>query len=286
MANDERRKFISALRAMSAFILIRRAATGTTSGIDYDLRSIMRPAQGKSKLRQLDNNTGISFNKNAVPLEKLKTALIEYLGKEIKGFDEKTWINKVAAIPMYSKSRPLARFMILMAADGARPSETVPGTWTKDGARRDRGSKFLSFSAWTAEDCKTVEHVAPLSRDDAKKKGWEDSLYIDDRMHRLGNLILLPAKENSSASNQNWEWKRTFYQAASSGNTMKLSEMIESATNVNIPDRTIKLLNEGAKLSLLEPLVSVKDWDDKLVDTRTRNIAKLCWDTVWPWLDA
>src|SRR5690606_37115974 len=43
-------QFLDALRAVTAFLVLRRAATGTTAGIDSDFRAIMAPrSSGNNK---------------------------------------------------------------------------------------------------------------------------------------------------------------------------------------------------------------------------------------------
>ena len=59
----------------------------------------------------------------------------------------------------------------------------------------------------------------------------------------------------------------------------------ETVTGINFPKSTIKLLESGERLSLLEPLRDVDEWNREVVERRGKNIAGLCWDVVWPWLN-
>ena len=49
------------------------------------------------------------------------------------------------------------------------------------------------------------------------------------------------------------------------------------AAGINFPSSTIKLLENGERLSLLEPLRDVKKWNRDIVELRGKNIAELCW---------
>ena len=50
-------------------------------------------------------------------------------------------------------------------------------------------------------------------------------------------------------------------------------------------NRTKRLLDQDEKLLLLDPIRKVENWDQKVIEARSRNIAELTWDYLWPWLN-
>ena len=283
LSNEE--QFVKVLKAVTAFIVLRRAATGTTANIDGDFRSLM--SHGKVLNTNLDagNCIGTLFDREALSITELKSAFKQFLKNRISKFEKEDWISLVVENPLYSYSRPLVKFMILIAAHESIPSTKTSGLWTRDGVRPGAANNFYSYAKWISEEYSTVEHIAP---EKGKLSGWDESLYSDEvTRHKLGNLILLPMRENASTGNQDWEKKRVFYKAASSKDTSEIQEYISEAkrNKIELPARTEKLLKQGRRLDILEPLTKLTQYDREVVEARTRNIAALCWDFVRPWLD-
>jgi len=62
---------------------------------------------------------------------------------------------------------------------------------------------------WLSQRYATVEHVAP---DAEGSSGWDKEIY--DRLstrNTIGNLVLLPERENQSIGNAPWDKKKLFY---------------------------------------------------------------------------
>ena len=277
-------QFIEVLRAIVAFILLRRAATGTTANIEHDFRSLMAVESSSRTGIKGGNCIGLAFDNEASSISELKTDLLTCLKNSITSdFTKENWVSRVVENPLYRQSRDLVRFMILVAADGANPSAN--GTWSKSEARSPGSSEFLNYETLTGTLYKSVEHIAPDSKN---SDGWDDTLYEDDLVrHKLGNLILLPTKENASIGKQSWAKKRIFYKAATAKDQPELQQWLVEAKNnsVVLPKSTEKLLQNGNRLKLLKPLKDLETWDRYIVEERSKNIAELCWDFVRPWLD-
>ena len=287
--NFSRRKldeahFLEALKAVSAFILLRRAATGTTANIDNDFRSLMATKNSSSSGVKGGNCIGLSFDRTASSLAELKSDLVTCLTNAMPSkFTKEDWTNLVIANPLYKQSRDLVKFMILIAAHEANPEDD--GTWTKSDVRPSEGEDFFNYKALTGSLYKSVEHIAPDSKDNPD---WDPSLYENENTrHMLGNLILLPTKENSSIGKKSWEKKRIFYRAATSKDNSEMDNYINEGkkNGVVLPDSTIELLRKRNKLNLLRPLRNLNSWDSSIVEKRSRNIAELCWDHIRLWLD-
>ncbi len=99
--------------------------------------------------------------------------------------------------------------------------------------------------------------------------------------------MLLPAKENSAIGSDSWEKKKKFYLALTETSAADQDRRIEEAkaAGISFSQNTTKLLQKGTRLSLLDPLREVEFWNSEVVSTRGKNIAELCWDHVWPWLN-
>ena len=197
-------QFLQALKAVAAFLVLRRAATGRTDGIDNDFREIMAP-------NGWDLCAGVDNSNTLLPIESLKKALkallnrkLDFPTRDIHGAGwARVWGSRVIDNPLYSNSQPLARFMILCALCEAEPSDE-PGLGSKAGRL---------YSLWNRDVYKTVEHIAPENR----RKNWDKKIYDNsERRHSLGNLVLLPGKEGVTVGGYDWEKKRRLYQAMAS----------------------------------------------------------------------
>ena len=202
-------EFLIAVRALTAFIVLRRAATGTTAGIDSDLRAVMSRPAPRAKFPLC---AGLEQEHMLLTLAEFKTVLRSYLATNNIGVvDEASWVKRVSVNPLAQQSKPLTRFLLLAAADQSQPDQEKPGLWTKEDVISTDEREYLTFTNWTAEKYSTVEHIAPKSK---PKEGWDDSIYQQPyTKETLGNLVLLPQEENSSASNAGWYKKKLFYQA-------------------------------------------------------------------------
>ena len=277
--------FLQVLKAIIAFLVIRRAATGGTAGIDSDFRAVMAPKEGRGASRKFGLCAGLEHKNDILSLSELKEALKTLLKHKLKTLDKSRWVENVVANPLYERSKDLARFMILAAGHQAIPSMDTPGTWTRFGVKASKhDNQFLNYKTWIDKCYATIEHIAPASE---PKSGWASDLYGNNILrHSIGNLILLPSKENSAIGNDSWLRKKKFYLALTERSREGTKKRIEEAraAGINFPSSTIKLLENGERLSLLEPLRDVDEWNSEVVQRRGKNIAELCWDVVWPWL--
>ena len=279
-------QFVSVLKSVIAFLVIRRAATGNTAGIDGDFRAVMTPSEGRGASRKFGNCAGARQENAILSLTELKKALKTLLEHKLKKLDKGSWVKQVVANPLQKQAKELSRFMILAAGHKAIPSASESGTWNKSGIKvSSHDYNFLNYKTWISSCYATVEHIAPETE---PTRGWEDDLYEDNILRNsLGNLILLPSKENAAIGNDSWEKKKKFYLALTEKSEEGQNKRIEEARSAGIkfPNSTISLLHNGERLSLLEPLRDVNEWNREVVERRGKNIAELCWDIVWPWLN-
>lgn len=273
-------QFVEATRALTAFIVLRRAVTGNTGGIDTVFRSIMA---NKSEFGD-PLCTGMAFQHELLTVGALRSLLWEYLKASKVGItDKESWISLVREVPLALHSKPLVRFLILAASHHALPDTSRPGLLTREGVKSSDERTFLTYERWTSDLYKTVEHVAP---DSNPGSGWDDDIYRRPATrHTLGNLTLLPQPENASAGNSGWPWKKRFFRAV----TEKTEGDVERALGGDIGDapfskKTKELIKQGHRLHLLDPLREVPDWKEEFIQSRTVNLLSLAWDKVVPWL--
>lgn len=156
---------------------------------------------------------------------------------------------------------------------------------SKQETRKTEELNFLNYRYWISEKYSTVEHVAP---DSESGSGWDSEIYRRPyTKNTVGNLVLLPQKENSSVGNSSWRKKRIFYSAL----TAKTQDSLETAFSqakkegISFGKKTEKLLKEGDRLHLLDHIESVSSWTEETIKRRTENILELAWDELSEWLD-
>ncbi len=275
--------FLSALKAVSAFLILRRAASGGTAGIDSDFRSIMAARNGSSKRYGLC--AGVEKENQLLSIDQLKSALKKILADGDFKIEEKDrWVDQVVDNPIYRQARTVARIMLLAAGHQSVPSK-VAGCWERDGVKvSTHVNNFLNSATWHSELYETVEHVAPETE---PQSGWDSEIYRNVILrHSLGNLVLLPKKENGAIGNDSWKKKKLFYSALTESTSDKQQRRIQDANNIGMKfsNYTVDLLKKGERLVLLQPLRDVKEWNTEVIRARARNTAELTWDYFWPWL--
>lgn len=222
----------AAVKAVTAFSVMWRAAHGGTDGIDSRYRSLMR--EGVTDLlgplaRTNGDRKNATHDPNPLPLAKDLGAGLRQMAATAQTYafsDRDSWVQAVKSRPIYEE-RELTRMLLLLASHHAIP-DGVTG-FTKDGALSD-STDMLRAERWKADDrLQTIEHVAPQNPD---KDGplWSADLYSDQGfIHRLGNLVLLPGEENSWISNRPWEEKRAIYEALSAIDMDETEEILARA---------------------------------------------------------
>ena len=274
--------YIEVLRAVSSFLAIRRAATGTTDGIDTCFRQIMEHGDSNKKFGLC---VGPSFDRPILSPNALKKALLSKLSSSKVKFASKKekWMDYVVDTPIYDRSAPLARFILFCATHHAAPDTKHPGLLTRESISPN--GSYMSFMHWASEDYRSVEHVAPNADE---PEGWDGGIYANARLRgTLGNLVLLPTKENSAIGNVPWSKKKIFYTALTREKTTDREAAIESAKRegMRFSTKTEKMLKDGKRFSMLDGIETVEEWDAEFIKKRSRRLAGLAWDQLWPWLE-
>lgn len=283
-SNNDEIEFVNVVKAITAFIVFRRSVTGNTGGIDSDLRGLMqrRPTVGGKPLcAGLENENELLSSTNLKA--ELRNLLANNKKINIRGRED--WISKAQYVPLGSHSKPLCRFLLLAASHQSRPVQGETGVLSKQHTRKSDELDFLSYRYWIADKYSTVEHVAP---DSERSSGWDTEIYRQPyTKNTVGNLVLLPQKENSSVGNASWRKKRIFYSALTAKTADELGEAITKAEKegISLGKKTEKLLKEGDRLHLLDHIESIRTWNEDVINSRTLNILELAWDELSVWLD-
>ena len=274
--------FEGAVKALTAYIAIRRAATGGTASIDSDLRAIMSIGRRIKENGSIPLCKGINTSNNILRLEEFQTYLKEWLEKKkIEIVSKQKWINKVSQVPIYTSSAPLTRFILLAAYDSTRVSDN--GILNR--SRNSMETDYFDLKSWNRKEFATIEHVAPDSM--AWNKGWDEKIYDQQFIrHSLGNLVLLPKPENEIIANKNWSSKKEFYKAFSAETLEEVNQIEKDGKKIGlvISNRGKQVLMKNEHLPMIKSIVSVKDWNAKLISDRSEMLAGLAWEKLAPWL--
>ncbi len=268
-----------AIKATAAFSVLWRAAKGGTAGIDSHYRELMRDGAKDGSIPPLARRrTGSAEVSIADYKRALRTVLEEKGG--IRSRNE--WVRLVGGRPSYDDNGTVTRFLLFCALHDAAPDESEPGLVSQG---RDRLCQMLSADKWLDDRFETVEHIAPQS----PSEGWPDEIYSDAHLvHTLGNLTLLPVKENSIASAKSWEDKRGIYRlcaARSQTDSQRIKAELEDK-GMKLSEAAQNVLGESAHLVVCESLAAVSDaWSGDIIRRRTQRLAERAWTQLYRWLD-
>lgn len=274
--------FADAVKALTAFIVLRRSVTGGTAGIDTDLRGLMSSGPRK-KTAAAPLCAGLQTPKKLVRIEELREYLLDWLSAPRIGIDSKNcWVQKVSVQPLYLHSTPLCRFLLLAAAHNARPDKNEP--WKLVKVKESLELDYLCYQRWTSTELATVEHVAP---DSPPSSGWDESIYAQPYLKDcVGNLTLLPKEENSAVGNASWLKKKKFYQAFAAETTEDVEKIISEAekAGVSFGMKTAEMLKGRRQLPIAKTIAASDQWKREVIEKRSKNLAELVWDEIEPWL--
>ena len=277
------RQFLEATKAVTAFVVLRRSATRGTERIDSCLRDIMA---GSSRAKRLPLCLGVKKKHPVLPVTELRSAFQAMLASKRVGVkDGTTWVNAAKRANLGNTApSALKRFLILSAVHQARPDKGIPGHLSRDDAIESLETDYLNHWTWESAKYKTVEHVAP---DSQPGHGWDPGIYKDaDTRHLLGNLVLLPEKENATIGNAGWTKKRLFYKTLASSSPGDRQRFVEEAQRegIDFGKKATRLMQDQEHLSLLNHMAEVEEWTKEVIEERTQNLLDLAWEQISPWL--
>lgn len=271
--------FLDAIKAVTAFSVIWRAKERGTRSIDGKYRELMEKGLNDLSIQPFARQKG-AVGYTAVTLKGLKRALNHFLQKEgISNLEQ--WKHVIATQPVYQFSKPLTRFLLVLASNLSDPKENG-----KLELKRGRAGNrdFLNIKDWKSSDLATVEHIAPQSKADT----WSDDLFEEpETIHTLGNLTLLPSGENNIASDFSWEKKNLIFKIFASKTDDNFESAIKDAElkGINFSRKKQDILSSSKFLPMTTALANYDaSWSISEVQTRSENIAELSWEYLSEWL--
>ena len=271
-------EFAEATKACAAFFTLWRSAK-STSGLDEIYR---RYFKGSNAPVVVDKH---SWESHPLPIasKDLKQYFMGVL-KQQDLDDKNKWIEASERFLLYSELKSICRFVLFIAshdrvADSSKPGLTVPGT---------KGvCSLLKLSKWSAKDYKTLEHIAPQTPPNNHK--WDKNIYLDQKVHHIGNLMLLPMDVNKIVDNKNWETKYLHYSHTGVREKAKIEQLSGEAKKKGIilSKKAVNTLSKTEYSCSVEPILTVGPtgpWDAQIIDKRTQQIKEIAWETLISWL--
>ena len=261
------------VRVAADFWLLWRLSHSNTANIDGHHRSLMAgigindSVLGPYCRRPLSKDAR-SPDPSAVAKD-LRTILKKKGG--ING--RESWVAKVSELAHGSQgNKALLRYALLGAyhdaAVGEHPKMVQRGI--------ARSSPTLTTDWYGAV---TVEHIAPqspLSGDSS----FGDLIYRESRVHRLGNLTLLPKEENKILGNKSWPEKQKYFRVfAERDPEIRAGQVddlkLRSATADLLQSRFVPFCADLAELES-------DQWTEDHIAERGKCLAELIWDRFAP----
>lgn len=274
--------FIESVKAITAFSVLWRSSRRTTENLDAHYRKLMVTGYPEVGLKPLARAIVEPDPESFLDVSLLKKAFLSILEGEGDVGTKDKWVKAVSKIPAYSNQKEITRFILLAAAHDSVEDKAIPGLTT---AGRTGILPMLDIKNWKGDQSQTIEHIAPQER---SSEGWSEKIYEDQELiDRLGNLTLLPSRENSSLKNGSWARKKLFYKILSANTADELEPLLAQAKSqgISFSQTTSDLLAESIYLPLVKAVATVEgDWTSDLIEKRTIRIAELAWDRIHSWL--
>lgn len=271
-------EFIEAAKACAAFFTLWRSSN-STSGLDDRYRKFFSGSTSAVKV------AAHNWMAHPAPIKAatLKAYFSEVL-KEAKVRDRNDWIAASDKFLLYSELKTICRFVLFVAAhdrvaDPAKPGFTVAG---KAGV-----CSMLTLSRWSAKDYKSLEHVAP--QNPPAGSTWDGTIYAENLVDHVGNLLLLSADINKHVDNKNWAIKFLHYGHVGSRTTKEIADLTAAAqkAGITLSKKAIDTLKVTKYSGAIEPILKmgqVGPWDAAFIKGRTQQIKEITWDTMDAWL--
>jgi len=266
--------FIESCRALGAFYTIWRSAQ-SNSKLDAKYRAFFKGSDTLETYAWLQRE-----EKPAI--DKLKQYLVQVLtGEEL--LDKEVWLRNAKSFLNY-KSRIMVKFILLLYSHDTIEDKNNIGLATLG---VPNSNPYLSVANWTSPDLETVEHVAPVKQ----SFGWDTAIYSDNTFNSVGNLILLPANVNTSASNRGWVEKLVYYKHIGENDPSVLAGLAEQASleGIILADNpsTLKILRGVTHQKPMSVVISMEgkqEWNRKFIEARTERVLDIAWERLSEWL--
>ncbi|MFI2618517.1 DUF262 domain-containing protein [Streptomyces sp. NPDC018584] len=275
-------EFEKAIKAITAFTVFWRATRRGTGNIDSQYRAVMAgdSLTGIGPLARQWAVTDASKPDPVVDAEALKKELAARLSHPKHGDvpNLPSFLASASALPLYSISRPLTRFLLLAAYHDTLEDQANPGLIIQGKAGV---ASCFTADGWADETHLTIEHIAPQQA----TGGWDQEFYSQkETVHKLGNLVLAPGAANTSLSSRPWTEKRVLY-AALGAPTADDSKSILNSSGLTFAQTTEDLAAMSRYLPHLRALGQREDeWDPTFMDQRAEVLLRLVYTRLKGWL--
>jgi len=267
-SNEHLIEFESCVKACAAFFILWRSSRQTTAGIDKVYRELMEGIKDKMAGYCIDNTSDSDLSVSIIKtffLSKLKDSRIRIESKE-------DWVSRLNINPLYIVNKDLTRLLLILGNYDTVGENQGTVMISQSGYNDIFNSNFWDLRL-------TIEHVAPQKPKDAS---WSEEIFKDQLQETLGNLTLLPGRENSTLSNRSWEEKRSLYISLTKP---ELTELKEALKEIGVKENLILKLVDRSYLKHLESISIVDVWDKNLIQERSSNLGNIIWDRIRPWLN-
>lgn len=271
-------EFIKAAKACAAFFTLWRSAN-STSGLDDIYRKFFSGSGSAPKVAA----HSYSKHSKAVSAADLKAYFSAVLD-DAKTRTKAQWIPASERFLLYTELKTICRFVLFVAQHDRAPDAKFPGLTMK-------GTKevcpLLKLSRWSSKDHKSMEHVAP--QHPPSGSAWDASIYTENLVHTVGNLLLLPVDINKFVDNKAWAVKYLHYAHIGSRTQAEIDALSTEAKNagINLSKKATTVLGQSSYSCAVEPVLTLKaagQWDAALIKARTQQIKELTWETMDQWL--
>jgi len=268
-------EFASAIRAVVAYLALWRGSRPGTDNIDRLYRDLMSRGVASSPFKRVGGK---------LPTVEALTSILRQQLSNARVGEMSAWVERAAHLDVYKQSRELTKLLLLAASHDQIPDSSQPG-FTKAG--KVGCCDMMSVVQWNA--AYDIEHIAPVTQPsgDQSRHGYDLGIYSAERLHTLGNLILLPADHNRSVGNRAWPIKSLYYRAISCEDPALVSQLIVEANGAgaDLSEPTQLLLERSRYLPHLRAVADVKSsWSAELVRARSVSLAQRAWSRLAPWL--
>lgn len=276
LATDESNKkerikeLLRAIKAIAAFFALWRGSRDTTDGIDSRYRALFK-FEGRPE--------GINFSRrggNEPSAENLRQSFLFFLREDGGTSERKILTHEEFAgysvlTPIYRTSKETAKFLLLVAAHNAAPSRNEPGLLEQGVPGVEN---MIDPENWEAVECETIEHLIPSS--EFENMSSENSLRNRDILDRLGNLTLLPRRDNSILKDLLWEKRKKIYAIQSAVTSNDRDNRINEADFLSEESRSY-FKNQPRYLPLTKAAASCENFNIGMIEKRGKNLAKFAW---------
>ena len=268
------------VRIVADFWLLWRLSRSTTDNIDRYHRGIMEGVRYQDKIlgpycRRPKERNGFSPRP---PKPEDVAADLRWILKKKGGINSRdAWVSKASELAHWSQgNKALLRYALLGAYH-----DTVVDPFPRPIRPGAIGVMPTLTMEWYQEKL-TIEHIAPQRKED-DDNSYADSIYKGARVHRLGNLTLLPKEENRVLSNKLWLEKLAYFKLYDERDATRRREMVN---NFQLRPTTARLLSSRF-VPFCGDIAALDDdqWTETHIENRGITLAGLIWDRFAPSLE-